>query len=132
MAQISGKSSTPFWGMRSGGVTKIYHSLPSLLKEKGLRDIEDSINIRNLLLSVNSVPVSSLIYYDTLIQNAIDIITKCDRTLLQNVSSFYYKMRQVYHKMRQLLQIAMILLQNETVITKYIVYYKLRQYRVFY
>ena len=39
-------------------------------------------------------------------------------------------MRQVfYYKMRQLLQIATILLQNVTVITKCDVYYKLRQCR---
>ena len=55
--------------------------------------------------------------------------------LLQNATEIYYKMRQVlycemwqfYYKMRQLLQIAMILSQNETVITKCDVYYKLRQ-----
>ena len=33
-------------------------------------------------------------------------------------------MREFYHKMRQLLQIATILLQNVTVITKCDVYYK--------
>ena len=42
--------------------------------------------------------------------------------------AFYYKMRQFYYKMRQLSQIATILLQNATVITKCDVYYKLRQY----
>ena len=43
---------------------------------------------------------------------------------------FYYKMQQVCYKMRQLLEIAMILLQNTTVITKCDVYDKLRQYTV--
>ena len=56
------------------------------------------------------------------------------QTLLQNVTYykmrqvFYYKVRQFYYKMRRLLQIAMILLQNATAITKCDVYYKLRQY----
>ena len=30
--------------------------------------------------------VSYLIHYDTLLQNATDIITKCDRSLLQNAT----------------------------------------------
>ena len=56
--------------------------------------------------------VSYLIHYDSLLQNATDIITKCDsyfvtkcdRSLLQNASYF-------------LLKDATILLQNATVIT---------------
>ena len=49
--------------------------------------------------------------------------------LLQNATEVYYKMRQVFYcKTRQLLQIASILLQNATAITKCDVYYKLRQY----
>ena len=64
-----------------------------------------------------------MIHYDTLLQNATDIttkcdsyfITKCDKSLLQNASGF-------------LLQNATILLQNATVITKCNVYYKLWQY----
>ena len=56
--------------------------------------------------------VSYLINYDTSLQNATDIITKCDsyfitkynRNLLQNASGF-------------LLQIATVLLQNATFIT---------------
>ena len=65
------------------------------------------------------------IHNDTLLQNATDIITKCDsyfitkcdRSLLQNTSGF-------------LLQNDIILLQNGTVITKCDVYYKLQQYSV--
>ena len=68
-----------------------------------------------------------MIHYDSLLQNAADIITKynscfvtnCDGSLLQNVSGFYYKMGQ-------LLQNAMILLQNASVISKCDVDYKLR------
>ena len=69
--------------------------------------------------------VSYLINYGTLLQNATDMITKydsyfitkCDKSLLQNASGF-------------LLQNATVLLQNATVITKYNVYYILRQYIV--
>ena len=72
------------------------------------------------------------VYYkmrQTLLQNATAI-------LLQNATEVYYKMCQVfYYKMRQLLQNGSgfllqnvtVLLQNETVITKCDVYYKLRQ-----
>ena len=67
------------------------------------------MSIRILILSVNSVTVSYLIPYDTLLQNAADI-TKCDRGLLQNSLGF--------------------LLQNATVITKCDIYYKVRQYIV--
>ena len=62
------------------------------------------------------VAVSYLVHYDTLLQNGIDIITKCDsyfitkcdKSLLQNASAY-------------LLQNATILLQNATI------YYKMRQ-----
>ena len=59
------------------------------------------------------------VYYkmrQILLQNATSI-------LLQNAIEFY-------HKMRQLLQIATILLQNETVIKKCHDYYKLQQYNM--
>ena len=68
------------------------------------------MSIRSLILGVNSVTVSYLIRYDSLLQNAIDIITKCDsyfdtkcdRSLFQNASGF-------------LLQNVTVLLQNATV-----------------
>ena len=60
------------------------------------------MNIGNLILSVNSVTLSYFIRY-ILLQNATDIITKCDKTLFQNASDF-------------LLQNATILLQDPTVI----------------
>ena len=64
-------------------------------------------------MGVNSVTVSYLMHYDNLLQNATDIITKCDsyfitkcnRSLLQNASNF-------------LLQNVTVLFQNMTVITK--------------
>ena len=79
------------------------------------------MSIGNLIWGVNSVTVSYLIHYDSLLQNATVFITecgsyfitKCDKSLLQNVSGF-------------VLQNVIILLQNATVITKCDVYYKLR------
>ena len=41
---------------------------------------------------------------------------------------FYNKMRQFYWKNATFITNCMILLQNATVITKYEVYYKIRQY----
>ena len=46
------------------------------------------MSIGNLILGVSSVTVSYLIHYDSLLQNTTDIVTKCDRSLLQNVSGF--------------------------------------------
>ena len=94
-----------------------------LFKDEGLKNIGHSINIGNLILVVNSDTVSYLIFYYSLLQNATDIITKCDsyfipkcdKGLLQNASGFF-------------LQNATILSQNATVITKCDVYYKLRRY----
>ena len=96
MVQTSSKNSKPFWSMRSGRVTKIHPSLPSSLsKDEGLKNIGHSMSIRNLIFGVNSVTVSYLIRYDSLLQNATDVITKCDsyfitkcdRSLLQNVTT---------------------------------------------
>ena len=72
------------------------------------------MSIRNLIFGVSSVTVSYLIRYDSLLQNATDVITKCDsyfitkcdRSLLQNASGF-------------LLQNTTVLLQNATFITNY-------------
>ena len=63
------------------------------------------MSIRNVIYGVNSVLVPYLIRYDSLLQNAIVVITKCDKSLLENASGF-------------LLQNATVLLQNATVITK--------------
>ena len=81
---------------------------PPLSKEEGLRDIGHSMSIGSLILGVNNVTVSYLIYYDRLLQNATDIITKC-------YSYFVTKCDKN-------------LLKNATVITKWNVYYKLRGY----
>ena len=72
------------------------------------------------------ITVSYLILYGSLLQNAIDIATKCDSNFISNATKVYYKIRQVfYYKMRQLLQNASILLQSVTVITKCDVDYKI-------
>ena len=86
---------------------------PRLSKDEGIKNIEHSMSIRNLIFGVNSVKVLYLICYDSLLQNATDVITKClrffitkrDRSLLQNASGF-------------LLQNATVLLRNATVIRK--------------
>ena len=50
--------------------------------------------------------------------------------LLQNATNVYFllQMRQFYYIMRQLLQMTEMLLQKATFITKFDVYYKLRQF----
>ena len=109
---------------------------PPFSKDDGLKNIGHSVTIRNMTFGVNSVTVSDLSCFDSLLQNATDVITKwdtyfvtkCDRSLLQNAPGF-------------LLQNMKVLLQNATVITicdnfitkcnsyyKMRVYYKLQQY----
>ena len=91
---------------------------PLLSKDEGLSDIGHSIRIENLILEANSVTVSYLIHYDSLLQNATDIITiydsyfitKWDRSLFQNATvitncdDFITKCGS-YYKMLRLLQI---------------------------
>ena len=75
---------------------------PPLSNDEVLNNIEHSMSIRNLIFGINSVTVSYLIRFDSLLQNAT-------ATLLQNATEVYYKMRQVfYYKMRRLLQIATV------------------------
>ena len=59
---------------------------PLLSKDEGLSDIGHSMSIGNLILGVNTVTVSYLIYYDSLLQNATAILS-------QNATEIYYKMR---------------------------------------
>ena len=75
--------------MLSGRVTKIPPPFPLLSKYEGLRDTGHIMSIGNLILGVNSVAVSYLIRYDSLLQNATaNLLKKCDRSLLQNASGF--------------------------------------------
>ena len=79
-----------------GELQKHTSSSPLLSKDEGLKDIGHSMNIGKLILGVNSVTVSYLIRYSSLLQNATDIITKydsyfitkCNRSLLQNATDF--------------------------------------------
>ena len=80
-----------------------------------------------------------LVHHETLLQNATDIIIKCDSYFITNYE-FYHKMRQsfllqnatFFYKIRKLLQNASILFQNAAVITKCDVYYKMCQYTLFF
>ena len=85
MVQISGENCKPFWSMCPG---RMIPSLPPLSKDEGLKAIGHSMSIENLILGVYSVTVSYLIRCDSLLQNATDIITKCDISLLQYTSGF--------------------------------------------
>ena len=55
---------------------------------------------------------------------------KMGQILLKNVTVILLYNSTFYYKMRQLLQIATILLQNATVITRRDVYHKLQQYKL--
>ena len=79
MVPISDENCKPFWSMFSGRMTEIPPPSPLLSKDEGLRDIEHIMSIGNLILGVNSVTVSYLIHYDSLLQSATAI-------LLQNVT----------------------------------------------
>ena len=119
---------------------------PPLSKDEGLNDIGHGMNTRNLILSVNSVTVSYLIRYDSLLKcdryyyklrqlfyykMRQKFITKCvrfyitkwNRSLLQNVSGFfitkcnsYYKLQQLYYKMWQLLQNATFITDCDSIV----------------
>ena len=119
-------------------VTKIHRPFLPLSKYEKQKGIGQDMSIGNLILVVNSVSVSCLIHYDTLLQNATDGIAKCDRwyckmrqMVLQNVTDGIAKCGRWYCKMWQMV------LQNATdgiakcdcyFITKCDICYKLRQY----
>ena len=71
------------------------------------------------------VKFSYLVHYNTILQNATDLITK-------RVSYFItkYSKRLLQNALGFLLKNATILLQNATATTKSNVYYKMRQYRI--
>ena len=111
MVQISGEISKPFWSMRSERVWQKYTPPSSpLSKDKGLKNIGHSVSIRNLIFGVSSVTVSGFTRYDSLLQNATDVITKCVWFFITKCDSFitkcntYYKIPRFCYKMRQLLE----------------------------
>ena len=102
------------------------------------------MSIKNLILVFNSVTVSYFICYNSLLQNATDVITKCDsyfitkydRSLLQNTLGFLLQNATVitncddlitncdsYYKMRRLLQIVTVqlLLKASKAHNKYLI-----------
>ena len=105
----------PFRSIRSGRVTKIPPPFPPLCKDKWLMGIPHSMSIENQILSVSGVTFSPLVHYDSLLQNATYIITKCDSYFITKCD-------------RSLLQNATVLIEDATVIKKYDFYYKLRHY----
>ena len=84
MVQFSDKNFKPLWSVRSGRVTKRPCPFLPLSKDDGLRDI--GMSVENRILAVNSVTVSYLIHYDSLLQNATDIIQNATAILLQNAT----------------------------------------------
>ena len=93
--------------------------------DKEVKEIGHSMGIGNTILGVNSVTISYLIRYESLLENATDILLQnATAILLPNATEvyckmrqvFYYKMRQLYYKMRQSFEIVTILLQNATFI----------------
>ena len=54
------------------------------------------------------VVASYLAHYNTLLQNATDVITECLSHLIQNATNVYHKMQQLYWKMRHLKQNASV------------------------
>ena len=70
--------------------------------------------------------VSCFVHYNSLLQNAADIITnwdtyfitKRDKSLLQSALAFFNKTRQFYYKMRKFLQIATFLKPNSKNLAK--------------
>ena len=68
------------------------------MQNEGLRNIGHSMS--KALDTNKSVPVvttSHLVHYDILLQNATDIITKCDSYFNTECEKVYYKMCQVFH-----------------------------------
>ena len=73
------------------------------------------------MMGVNSVTISYLIHYSSLLQNATDIITKCDRSLLQNVPGF------LLQNVKLLLLNATIIIKCDNFTTKCDSYFKMRR-----
>ena len=92
----SGKISSPSGAWVQGEWQKYTPHSPPLSKDEGLKNIGHSMSIKNPIFVVYSVTVSDLIRYNSLLQNATDVITKCDRyfftkrdrSLLQNTSGY--------------------------------------------
>ena len=108
-AKCQGYSFYRFWVIkvkpRGGNITSSHP--PNQIRVKGYLAKHEHVTRHEF---------SYLINCDTLLQNATDIITKCDSYFITKCVRFF------------ITNIATVLLQNATVITKCDVYYKLRQY----
>ena len=126
--QISSKNSKSFWNS-SWGRTTIMH-YPS--KDEGTLGIEWAFTRHkeswSLVWNSTVVTASCMGQYGTWLQNATDIITKCNsyfirtcnKSLLQNnkiiIRQLYYKMCDVYYKVWQSSYKMQYLFQNVTFI----------------
>ena len=80
--------------------------------------------------------VSYLVHYNTLLQNATDFITKCDSYFITECDKILFQNVSDVLPQNTLLQSTSMLLQNATVITKYVdfitkkiySYYKMRRH----
>ena len=92
---------------------------PPLFKDEGIKNIGYSMSIRNLIFGVNSVTVSELFCYNSLLQNATDVIAKCDSYFITKRDSFFFRFFITkcdslitrcdnYYKMQRLLQTATV------------------------
>ena len=110
------ENSTPFWKLRLGKEPSVRP--PS--NGEGLCDIQHSMSI---VLDTRLHLVKYLIYYDTLVQNAIDIITKCNNYLITKCGRSL-----LLYNTTVLLQNATAITKSDDFITKGNGYYKLQQY----
>ena len=63
---------------------------PPLSKDELLKDTGHIMNIENLIFGVSKVMVLYFIHHGSLLRNATDIITKCDRMQkIQNTSALF-------------------------------------------
>ena len=76
------------------------------------------MSIENLILGVNSVTVSYLIHYDSLLQNA----TNFTNFIFYTTAILWQNATEVYYKMQQLLQNATFVTNRDS--TVLIVFYK--------
>ena len=92
---------THFGVSLQGEWQKYTHLCTVLSKDEGPKNIGDSMNTGNLILSVNGVTVSYLILYGSLLPNATGIITNCERSFLKKRQKFFITKCQLF-QLRQL------------------------------
>ena len=94
-AETSSKNPKAFWRLRFG-------------RRSVVRPLSNGERLRDNLTwneHGNRREVLCLIHYDSLLQNATDIITKYDNYFITKCARFFnYKMRHFYYKIGQLLQ----------------------------